>query len=141
MFESEIKLRTFLENATERLTDNGFLILTFPDARVLVKRLQHAKELAESDSKKDPLTFGNELYSVKFEKPQEEWASPFGIQYGFYLEDAIGTFKTDSNGEKQYEYVPEFLVHFGLLEEMAKEYNLHVIHYQNFINFYEEHIK
>ncbi|XP_056597958.1 mRNA cap guanine-N7 methyltransferase [Triplophysa dalaica] len=114
-FESEQQAETMLRNACERLRPGGFFIGTTPDAYELVKRLE------ESDTN----SFGNEVYSVKFQKKDNY--PLFGCQYDFNLEGVVN--------------VPEFLVYFPLFEEMAKKYNMRLVCKKTFREFFEEKVK
>ncbi|XP_051526285.1 mRNA cap guanine-N7 methyltransferase-like isoform X2 [Myxocyprinus asiaticus] len=114
-FESEQQADIMLRNACERLRPGGFFIGTTPDAYELVKRL----EASDSNS------FGNEVYSVTFQK---KGVYPlFGCQYDFNLEGVVN--------------VPEFLVYFPLFEEMAKKYNMRLVCKKTFCEFFEEKVK
>ncbi|XP_051948851.1 mRNA cap guanine-N7 methyltransferase-like [Xyrauchen texanus] len=114
-FESEQQADIMLRNACERLRPGGFFIGTTPDAYELVKRL----EASDSNS------FGNEVYSVTFQK---KGVYPlFGCQYDFNLEGVVN--------------VPEFLVYFPLFEEMAKKYNMRLVIKKTFREFFEEKVK
>ncbi|XP_052441272.1 mRNA cap guanine-N7 methyltransferase isoform X1 [Carassius gibelio] len=114
-FESEQQADTMLRNACERLRPGGFFIGTTPDAYELVKRL----EASDSDS------FGNEVFRVSFQKKGDY--PLFGCQYDFSLEGVVN--------------VPEFLVYFPLLEEMAKKYNMRLVYKKTFKEFFEEKVK
>lgn len=114
-FESESQADTMLRNACERLRPGGFFIGTTPDAYELVKRLE------ESDSN----SFGNEVFSVTFQKKGEY--PLFGCQYDFSLEGVVN--------------VPEFLVYFPLFVEMAKKYNMRLVYKKTFKEFFEEKVK
>jgi len=77
-------------------------------------------------------------YSVKFyqkEFPKEK--GPYGIKYGFYLEDSID--KRDEYG--RIKYVEEYLVIFENFVKLCKEYDLHLVEKKNFTEFYEEQIE
>ncbi|XP_051729072.1 mRNA cap guanine-N7 methyltransferase isoform X1 [Ctenopharyngodon idella] len=114
-FESEQQADTMLRNACERLRSGGFFIGTTPDAYELVKRL----EASDSNS------FGNEVFSVTFQKKGDY--PLFGCQYDFSLEGVVN--------------VPEFLVYFPLFEEMAKKYNMRLVYKKTFKEFFEEKVK
>jgi len=114
-FSSEEKVRRMLENVTQRLVPGGFFIGTIPDSNVLVRKLRACPGLE----------FGNEFYRVVFD---DAWSSkrfvknPFGIRYHFYLESAVLD-------------VPEYLVVFPVLEQMAQEYGLELQLWMNFHEF------
>lgn len=114
-FESYQQADTLLKNACESLKPGGFFIGTTTDAFELVKRLELS----------DGLSFGNEVYSVRFD--HKEQYSLFGCQYHFNLEGVVD--------------VPEFLVYFPLLEEMAKRYGMKLLFKYRFSEFFEEKIK
>nr|XP_060630987.1 mRNA cap guanine-N7 methyltransferase [Anolis sagrei ordinatus] len=114
-FETYEQADMMLQNACERLSPGGYFIGTTPDSYELVKRL----EASQTDS------FGNEIYTVKFEK--KGVYDMFGCKYDFNLEGVVN--------------VPEFLVYFPLLEEMAKKYGMKLIYKKTFEEFYEEKIR
>ncbi|CAL8299547.1 unnamed protein product [Lota lota] len=114
-FESQGQAETMLKNACDNLKPGGFFIGTTPDAYELVKRV----EASES------LRFGNEVYQVTFE--QKGVYPLFGCQYHFSLEGVVN--------------VPEFLVYFPLLEEMAQRYGMQLVFVKRFWEFFEERVK
>lgn len=114
-FESSEQADMMLRNACGTLNPGGYFIGTTPNSFELIKRL----EASETES------FGNEIYTVKFQK---KGSYPlFGCKYDFNLEGVVD--------------VPEFLVYFPLLTEMAKKYNMKLIYKKSFREFYEEKIK
>ncbi|KAM6277379.1 mRNA cap guanine-N(7) methyltransferase isoform 2-T3 [Spheniscus humboldti] len=92
-FETYEQADMMLKNACGNLSPGGYFIGTTPNSFELVKRL----EASETNS------FGNEVYSVKFEKKGEY--PLFGCKYDFHLEEVVD--------------VPEFLVYFPLLEDSS----------------------
>nr|XP_020647407.1 mRNA cap guanine-N7 methyltransferase [Pogona vitticeps]XP_020647408.1 mRNA cap guanine-N7 methyltransferase [Pogona vitticeps]XP_020647409.1 mRNA cap guanine-N7 methyltransferase [Pogona vitticeps] len=114
-FETYEQADMMLKNACERLCPGGYFIGTTPDSYELVKRL----EASQTDS------FGNEIYTVTFQKKGEY--SLFGCKYDFNLEGVVN--------------VPEFLVYFPLLVEMAKKYGMKLMYKKTFWEFYEEKVK
>ncbi|XP_034285288.1 mRNA cap guanine-N7 methyltransferase [Pantherophis guttatus] len=114
-FETYEQADMMLKNACEQLSPGGYFIGTTPDSYQLVKRL----ESSETNS------FGNEIYNVKFQKKGEY--PLFGCKYDFHLEGVVD--------------VPEFLVYFPLLEDMAKKYKMKLVYKKTFWEFYEEKAK
>lgn len=114
-FESYEQADLMLRNACERLNPGGYFIGTTPNSFELIKRL----EASETES------FGNEIYTVKFQKKGDY--PLFGCKYDFHLHGVVD--------------VPEFLVYFPLLIEMAKKYNMKVVYKKTFLEFYEEKVK
>ncbi|KFO97383.1 mRNA cap guanine-N7 methyltransferase, partial [Calypte anna] len=114
-FETYEQADMMLKNACGNLSPGGYFIGTTPNSFELVKRL----EASETNS------FGNEVYNVKFEKKGEY--PLFGCKYDFHLEEVVD--------------VPEFLVYFPLLEEMAKKHGMKLVYKMTFREFYEEKIK
>ncbi|KAM6135485.1 mRNA cap guanine-N(7) methyltransferase isoform 1-T1 [Pterocles gutturalis] len=114
-FETYEQADMMLKNACGNLSPGGYFIGTTPNSFELVKRL----EASETNS------FGNEVYSVKFEKKGEY--PLFGCKYDFHLEEVVD--------------VPEFLVYFPLLEEMAKKHGMKLVYKMTFREFYEEKVK
>ncbi|KAI8333323.1 guanine-N(7)-methyltransferase domain-containing protein [Chlamydoabsidia padenii] len=123
-FESETKARMMLHNVSRHLRSGGQFIGTMPDANLLVKRVRQEPP--------DILGFGNEFYWIEFDplgepKSSPTAFSPFGCKYMFHLEDAVDC--------------PEYLVHWGTFENLAKEYGLDLIYKENFHPFYQRAIK
>lgn len=114
-FESYEQADMMLRNACERLSPGGYFIGTTPNSFELIRRLQASETEA----------FGNEIYTVKFQKKGEY--PLFGCKYDFKLEGVVD--------------VPEFLVYFPLLNEMVKKYNMKLVYKKTFLEFYEEKIK
>ncbi|XP_037661653.1 mRNA cap guanine-N7 methyltransferase [Choloepus didactylus] len=114
-FESYEQADMMLRNACDRLSPGGYFIGTTPNSFELIKRLE-ASEAA---------SFGNEIYTVKFQKKGDY--PLFGCKYDFNLEGVVD--------------VPEFLVYFPLLNEMVKKYNMKLVYKKTFLEFYEEKIK
>ncbi|XP_075682581.1 mRNA cap guanine-N(7) methyltransferase [Rhinoderma darwinii] len=114
-FETYEQADMMLRNACERLCPGGYFIGTTPDGFELVKRLEAS----------DKNSFGNDVYSVTF---QEKGSYPlFGCKYDFKLEGVVN--------------VPEFLVYFPALVEMAKKYKMKLIYKKTFQEFFEEKVK
>lgn len=114
-FETYEQADLMLRNACERLCPGGYFIGTTPDGCELVNRL----EASEANS------FGNDVYSVTF---QEKGKYPlFGCKYDFSLEGVVN--------------VPEFLIYFPVLVEMAKKYKMKLIYKKTFREFFEEKVK
>ncbi|XP_063779472.1 mRNA cap guanine-N7 methyltransferase [Pseudophryne corroboree] len=114
-FETYEQADMMLKNACQRLCPGGYFIGTTPDGFELVKRLEAS----------DKNSFGNDVYGVTF---QEKGNYPlFGCKYEFNLEGVVN--------------VPEFLVYFPMLVEMAKKYNMKLIYKKTFQEFFEEKVK
>jgi mRNA (guanine-N7-)-methyltransferase len=88
-FESEVKAHCMLQNVARWLRPGGIFVGTIPNADQLLTRLDQIPADAPS------LSFGNSVYSIKFESRE---SSPlFGHRYSFFLQDAV-------------EDVPEYVV-------------------------------
>ncbi|KAJ3609699.1 hypothetical protein NHX12_024210, partial [Muraenolepis orangiensis] len=114
-FESQKQAENMLKNACAHLKPGGFFIGTTPDAYELVKRVEASSSLG----------FGNDVYQVTFE--QKGVYPLFGCQYHFSLEGVVN--------------VPEFLVYFPLLEQMAKACGMRLVFVKRFSEFFEEKVK
>lgn len=136
-FESEERVRTFLTNVVSRLNDGGIFIGTIIDSNVLVKRLRNRK-YKDNIYLNEKFTFGNEFYAVKFyQKRFDKEKGPFGIKYGFYLEDSID--KKDEHGKIK--FVGEYIVIFDVFVKICEEFGLYLIERKNFTDMYEENIE
>lgn len=111
-FESQKQAEQLLSNVSCKLRPGGVFIGTIPSANRIVERVR---------SSPDKIKFGNEYYSVEFEETEK--FPTFGAKYTFNLEDAV-------------EGVPEFLVHFETLTDLAKKFNLKLEQKSNFSDFF-----
>ena len=135
-FESEARVRSFLINVVSKMRNGGLFIGSIIDSNILVKKLRNSKN-QNNKLKNEILTFGNDFYAVKFYQKHFPKDSPFGIKYGFYLEDSID--KRDEEGK--FKYVGEYLIIFDLFQKIAEEYDLHLVEKKNFHEFYEENMQ
>jgi len=113
-FESEQRVRGFLENVTCRLSKGGHFIATTTEANRVVRRLRECQGLS----------FGNSVFTITF--PQKDNFAAFGAKYDFHLVEAV-------------EGVPEYLVHFATFCNLAAEYGLEPVLRQPFHEFYQAH--
>lgn len=129
MFETQAKLRAFLRNVTDRLEEHGTFIGTTVDADRVVCRVREAGPDMN-------LTIGNDFYSIIFGQDTfKKKDGAFGIKYYFYLLDSVGKLGL-SDGRPT--YVPEYLVPFDALIEIALEYGLVLEKKLNFHEYYEQ---
>eukprot|EP01112_Ceratiomyxa_fruticulosa_P010272 TRINITY_DN2709_c0_g1_i1.p1 TRINITY_DN2709_c0_g1~~TRINITY_DN2709_c0_g1_i1.p1 ORF type:complete len:318 (-),score=49.34 TRINITY_DN2709_c0_g1_i1:229-1182(-) len=124
-WESETRVRGFLENVSTRLDPGGVFIGTIPNANLLVAR-------ARFEGRKE---FGNSVYKIGFDIPGEtneldqEYDFPiFGCKYYFQLVESVDN-------------VPEYLVHFPTFRKIALEYGLELVYKASFEKFYAECIE
>ena len=137
-FENEKRLNAFLTNVSSRLCQGGYFIGTIVEDNVIVKRLRNRKNISDNKYINEKFTFGNEYYSVKFsQKHFNEKDGPYGIKYGFYLEDSID----NRDEEGKIKYVEEYLIVFKEFVEICKKYDLYLEEKQNFTKFYDEYSK
>ena len=137
-FQNEERLNAFLTNVSSRLCEGGYFIGTIIEDNVIVKRLRNRKKIAENKYLKEKFTFGNEYYSVKFsQKHFDVKNGPFGIKYGFYLEDSID----NRDEEGKIKYVEEYLIVFNEFVELCKKYDLYLVEKENFTKFYSDYVK
>eukprot|EP01118_Nematostelium_gracile_P010476 TRINITY_DN3614_c0_g1_i1.p1 TRINITY_DN3614_c0_g1~~TRINITY_DN3614_c0_g1_i1.p1 ORF type:complete len:355 (-),score=81.92 TRINITY_DN3614_c0_g1_i1:71-1084(-) len=114
-FETEEKARNALYNITCRLKPGGTFIGTIPNAYWIVKKIRSTPDLS----------FGNEIFCISFE--QKDFFPPFGAEYLFQLEDSVDC--------------PEFLVHMGVLQNLAAEYDLKLEYSAPFHNFFKDSLE
>ncbi|OQV23193.1 mRNA cap guanine-N7 methyltransferase [Hypsibius exemplaris] len=112
-FESYERAERMLKNACDRLAPGGIFIGTIPDAHEIMRRLQAS----------DSLKFGNDIYSVTFDTKEQQ--PLFGAKYHFFLQEHVDC--------------PEFLVHFGVLMDMAEKLDMDVLYRSTFNEFFDEH--
>lgn len=135
-FESEQRLRNFLTNVVTRLNNGGYFLGTIIDSNVLVKKLRESKNDKRNIYKNEKFTFGNQFYAVKFSQKRFPINHPFGIKYGFYLEDSID--KRDADGKIS--FVGEYLIIFNKLVQICEEFDLYLVEDKNFHEFYAENL-
>ena len=135
-FESVTKVRCMLQNATRWLRPGGVFVGTIPNAEQLRMRLDQIPADASD------LSFGNSVYSIKFES--REPRPLYGHRYSFFLQDAV-------------EDVPEYVVRWELfvqcvytfpptnistahshVSRLAAEYGLHPFYKKEFHEVFEE---
>ena len=80
-FESDAKVHCMLENVTRWLRPGGIFVGTIPNAEQLLMRLDQIPADARD------LSFGNSVYSIKFESRHPR--PLYGHRYSFFLEDAV----------------------------------------------------
>lgn len=129
-FSSENNLRIFLKNVSSRLQEGGYFIGTIIDSEMLRSKMKKHKSLS----------FGNEIYQIKFTENEFDNKGFYGKKYGFYLKGLIGE-KVLSNDQKSLIYVEEFLIEFDNFCKVAKEYDLHLREKQSFNDFYNHNRK
>lgn len=117
-FKSERNIRILLHNVSRALKRNGKFIGTIPNSDVLVKNIWSVPE--------GKTEWGNALYRVKFDKlpPKDLESDPFGHQYYFFLEDAVGN-------------VPEYIVPFNVLHKLCSEYGLQLEYKRPFLDMFD----
>ena len=111
-FESLEQAECMLKNASECLKPGGYFIGTIPDAYDLVSRWQ----------KCDGNKLGNEIYNVEFFCDKKK-PPLFGAKYNFHLEGVVDC--------------PEFLVHLPTLCKLASKYDLELVMFERFDDYYE----
>lgn len=114
---------------TDRLEENGHFIGTTVDADRVVCKIREAGPAKN-------LTIGNEYYSIVFGQDTfKKRDSAYGIKYYFYLHESVGKAAfTDG----RHTYVPEYLVPFEALIEVALEYGLVLDKKMNFHEYSEK---
>lgn len=114
-FESLPQARVMMKNASESLKEGGYFIGTTIDSNAMLKRLR-----AE-----EGMTFGNEVFKVKFDLEDKHNIPLFSARYHFYLEGSVDC--------------PEFLVYFPLMKKLAEEAGLELVFNKSFKDFYDQH--
>ena len=130
MFESQKKLGDYLKNVSDRLEPGGFFIGTTVDSDELIYRVR------QQGSKDN--TIQNDFMTIIL--PQDTFskdASPFGLEYFFYLKEAIGKEVSAEDFVKP-KLVDEYLVIFDVLVKEAQKYGLKLVIKKNFRQFYDD---
>jgi mRNA (guanine-N7-)-methyltransferase len=115
-FETEARARHYIGNLSKCLKPGGYFVGTIPNANWIVKKLRSV----------EGLSFGNDVYEIKFE--QRESFPKFGAKYTFFLQDAVDA-------------VPEFLVNKHVLQEICAEFDLELVRWEPFHDFYQTSVK
>lgn len=119
-FESEARLRATLQNVSERLDPGCHFVGTAPNAYRLVHLLRASRSLSWSNS----------ICGFQFDEAlsDKDVLPEFGARYTFSLSDAVDA-------------VPEYLVHFAVLERVARDFNLELVLREEFPDFYKRHVE
>ncbi|KAL0577252.1 mRNA cap guanine-N7 methyltransferase [Marasmius crinis-equi] len=117
-FESEEKARCMLNNVSRWLRPGGIFIGTIPNSEQLLEHLH------EVPSNSEDLSFGNEIYRIRFEERDHDGV--YGHKYWFFLQDAV-------------EDVPEYLVLWDNFVQLAAEYGLVSVYKEEFHQVFAEH--
>jgi mRNA (guanine-N7-)-methyltransferase len=143
-FDTEARAATFFRNAAGHLAPGGVLVGTTPDADVLVRRLRDAAARGGRE-------FGNRFFRVRFSEAgaSAQWrlgAAPFGVQYEFFLEDAVQQQQAggegaggSGGGDGDAGGVPEYLVPWEALQRLAAAAGLVPLASDNFHAFFARH--
>jgi len=115
-FENEISARNFINNVACRLKDGGYFIGTMPNEDIIKRRIKNKEEMR------------NRFYQITYNLNEIEESPGFGQKYNFFLEDAVDN-------------VPEYLVDFNLLIQIANEVDLELVERKSFHEFYVDNIK
>lgn len=117
-FESLKQAECMIKNAAECLREGGFFIGTIPDANEIMRR----QKMATADSKR---TFGNDVYNIEF-LCDTECPPLFGGKYNFQLDGVVDC--------------PEFLVHFPLLQKLARKFGLELVMKESFGKYFKDNV-
>lgn len=119
-FESESRLRATLQNVSERLDPGCHFVGTVPNAYRLVHLLRASRGLSWSNS----------ICGFQFDESlaEKDVFPEFGARYTFSLADAVDS-------------VPEYLVHFSVLERVARDYGLELVFREEFPDFFAKYVK
>ncbi|KAH8102839.1 guanine-N(7)-methyltransferase [Cristinia sonorae] len=116
-FETELKVRTMLQNVSNWLRPGGIFLGTIPNSAQLLESLDALPPNAED------LSFGNNVYKIRFDERTHRGL--YGHRYWFYLKDAVDD-------------VPEYVVHWDPFVRTAAEYGLHPVYMKQFHEVFAE---
>lgn len=122
-FETEEKVKQLLTNVTRLLRAGGTFVGTIPSLDFIRDKIVKKEYIREK-------TFGNDLYSFKFETEIPDdgvFRQPFGNKYTYYLKDAIDN-------------VPEYVVPFEHFRLMCEDFGLTLKYKKNFIDIFNQEI-
>ncbi|KAI8872828.1 mRNA capping enzyme, large subunit [Ramicandelaber brevisporus] len=117
-FNTEQRVRMMLHNVSSQLKVGGMFVGTIPNSNWLVRKLRNPV----------PNEFGNSVYKVRFEDPDQISSRTFGCKYYFTLVDAV-------------EDCAEYLVHFPSFEKIAREFGLTLLFKKSFHEYYQSALK
>lgn len=137
MFDSEESALNLFSNISQRLKNKGLFLCTIPDANVIVKRF---REKGRWDQNSQTFVVDNKYYSMTMDELTFEKKRIYGLKYGFYLEEAVGSKKIISDNKSEITYVPEYLIEFGNLINLAEKFDLKLVKKDsiNFVDFFEQ---
>lgn len=135
MFYSKESVQNLFRNLTYKLVNQGYVIMTIPDANVIVKRFRkNGKQFGVGGD----FVVGNKFYSMKIDTLDFPKDKVYGLKYFFYLEDAVGDKKQLSDDDPIITYVPEYLIEFQNFVKTAENFGLELIEQKNFLDFYKD---
>jgi len=114
-FENEEKANNLIKNVSCGLKDGGYFIGTIPNESIIKEKMKNKEYIK------------NQFFEIQYDKEKNLDGSGFGQEYTFYLEDAV-------------DYVPEFLVNFEKLKEIASNHDLEFVEAKTFRDFYKENV-
>lgn len=131
-FQSEKTVENFLENISRKLTKGGYFVATFPDWKVITKKMKERGKITEEDF----IVYENNCFSLIIKKEDFLKQTPYGIKYGFFLDDDLVGTKRENKNMKVITYVPEYLVILENFLKKAEEYGFVLEETENFHDFY-----
>jgi len=116
-FESIEQTMKMLDNIAANLRTGGYFVGTTPNANRIVNYFRRYGP-----------QFGNDVFNIQFVNPPSSDPTStipiFGAKYYFQLDEVVNC--------------PEFLVHFGTLEKLAREhFNLHLVYKHTFEEYFK----
>ena len=127
MFDCKESVQNLFNNLTKKIVNQGYVIITIPDANVIVKMFRNrGTKISNGET-----VVGNKYYFMKIDNVHFPEEKLYGLKYGFYLEDAVGKIQS-SDDNPVIKFVPEYLIEFNNFIKIAEEYNLKLIDQKNF---------
>ena len=123
MFESEITIRTLLQNVTDNLKIGGYFVGTSLDG-------ERVYDMLKDKEKEMGLVGDNLLWSIKKDYDLKKWEKK-KINIGQQIEVFVSTIGIPHK---------EYLVNYDYLKELAKEYGLEVVSIRGFGEIYDDAI-
>lgn len=138
-FESEESVRNFLQNVSGNLAKDGLFISTFPDSKVIAKKFLEESQIEPANGMR---YIENSHFSI-VTKIQDfgDLKTPFGNEYGFFLDDGLIGDRKMRNGVSYRRHVEEYVIVSDHFVELAREYDLEVVIDQNFHEFFGEQVQ
>lgn len=126
-FDNIDRVRITMSNVAESLKSGGLFFGTIINSEYLSEQLRDVATKGKS-------SWGNDIFSISFDPNAEcvknggKFTSLVGNQYEFYLSEAV-------------DHIPEYVVPFDMLVDLAKEYGLTLVQREPFLQYFDRKVR